>query len=187
MIYTDFNIFFSDNPTDNYKELHDLAQYVGIDRGYHCNSGGRLYYMVRKKRRVIKELMFRKAMIVSKQTTKYYLLSGHLNVTLHTDFERYKTKNFYQDLFKQILDLYDIPYTKLSIQVKTYANKIIAKNFIDDDYIVFQASNQYPTGKLLINRNNTIEELEVPLFAKKALIDNAKPLSLLVARNKIKQ
>jgi hypothetical protein len=184
MIYTDFKIFFSDDPSDNYKELHELAQSVGIDRGYHCNSGGRLYYMVRRKRRVIKELLLRRAMVVSKQTVKYYLLSGYLNVTIQTNFERYKNDDFFEKLFKEILDLYDLPYTRFSIQVKVYNNQIVAYNYANDTTIKFTARPSNPEGKITIKREDTIEEIDVPAFAKKKLLDNAKPLSLLIARNK---
>lgn len=187
MIYTDFSIFFSDDPSDNYKELHDFAQYVGIDRGYHCNSSGRLYYMVRRKRRVIKELLLRRAMVISKQSVKYYLLNGSLKLDMQTNFERYKNDKLFENLFREILDLYDLPYTRFSIQVKVYNNQIIAYNYANDTTIKFKAGPSCPFGKITINRENTIDEIDVPEFARKRLKDNAKPLSLAIARNKIKQ
>lgn len=186
MIYTDFNIFFSDDPSNDEKELHDFAQSVGIDKGFHYNTNGRRYYLIKRSRGIMKQLLFRKAMVISKQTARNYLTSGTLNVIIRTNYEMYKMDRFFEGLFLEVADHYDIPVNKKTLRVSVDVHYIRCKGFFEDGEVTFTASTQHPEGLIELNRNKTIDILETPEFIKKKLKDNAKPASLALNRYKVK-
>lgn len=186
MIFTDFNIFFSNDPSDNEKELHDFAQSVGIDKGYHYNTNGRRYYLIKRKKGVLRKLLFKKAMVISKQTARNYLTSGTLNVNIRTNFELYKMDRFFEGLLLEVADHYDIPINKKTIRISSKVHMIKCAAFYEDSSLTFTANQKHPYGLIELNRNGTIDILETPAFIEKKLKDNAKPASLLIARNKVK-
>jgi hypothetical protein len=188
MIYTDFTLFFSDDPSDNNKELHTLAQSLGLDKGFHGNTNGRIYYYVRRKRYIMRGLMKYGALLISKQTVKNYLLSGYLNIAIITDFTKYSIDGFFWGLFEELCEYHNIDHTKYLIHKSTGANIISCRiEFEDRTRLIYKASPKNPGGiALIMNKKELVKELEVPEFLKKKLIDKARPTHTSIARNKIK-
>ena len=187
------NFLTSDNPEDNYKELHEYAAKLNFEYGWHYSTRGRPYYNIKKRKKVKQALMFDNCIFIKKHTMKVYLLSGYLNIRIETDFGRYNVHKLHAKWLLSVCHYNG--YTNVNnlrhISTRTNTAYCISK-YVQSDftYIILLSNNKHPNGYAYIsdvkNENKVITELNVPKDVIQGHIANVRCTQLNIARNRPK-
>ena len=145
MLITDMNLLTSDNPTENYKELHDYAAKFNIEYGWHYSTRGRPYYNIRKRKPIKKNLLLINCIVIKKHTMKVYLLSGYLKIRIETDFGRYNVHKLHAKWLLSICQANGLTHVSHVKHISTRTNiGFCISRYVQSDfsYIVLISNNK---------------------------------------------
>jgi len=181
------NFLASTSPEEGWKELHDYAAKHKFDKGWHYNTRGRPYYMIKKKKRVRFNLLFINCLIVSRKTMRDYLLSGHFSPVFKTDFSRYAPKQFHAALLVEVCDFNDIYIQLKHVTTVAHTSRCTSSYILEDFTVVSQLDNkEYPEGYATMSnkKEGTFCEMDVPESVKRKLREKALPIQLKKAQKR---
>jgi hypothetical protein len=178
MIYSDGRFLITDNPEDDYKELHDFAQgKLGIPKGKHYNREGRIYYYTKHKEH--QKMLSVRVFHITRSDMERYINTGRVYYyPIRIDYRYYTMKDLMIKMYKEIAVYNGLKLPKnRAIKLRWDKKRVyVFIAFLDFSKLHFLIDDYNLDGVAWFTTEDGIRtEMKIPKEVYEKIVENRKP------------
>lgn len=178
MLFTDLKKLVSDNPDNDWDELHKYAtEKLNMGgRGSACLSGDIPYYNVGYKM-YCKIIQADSILVIPKKNMMVYL--KHAKKPLMYVVPNYKlllNRGHFKDTVRDIEAINGIEYPNVYERYQGSMTKVSVKWFKDEEEFYFEFSQEHPDGYGFYKNGEVTKDIQVPRFTREYFYSKAVPV-----------
>lgn len=163
MIYTDYIFVISDNPEDDFKELHDFMKSQKHEKKYSYRSPFVPYYYVYKKNRR-RWLKNTKALYMPKKAIMNYINNGILSdIPVRRNYTMLQSSGTMNYIYWKFCQQHNLPHKRRYALQYTCKSNAQIYGWVGSQKVSIHVSDKYPNGIGYIETDGVITEHPIPL------------------------
>jgi hypothetical protein len=177
MLFTDLKKLVSDNPDNDWEELHSYAKKLGLGgRGCECMSGELPYYNVGYKM-YSKQIQADSILVIPKHNLLIYLKHGKkpkMNVV--PNYKLLLARNHFKETVRDIEAINGIEYPNVYEKYEGSMSKVSVKWYKDEEEFYLEFSQKHPEGYGYYKNGEVSKDVLIPKFTREWFYSKAVPV-----------